>query len=115
MSGVLGLTKPRNGQRDLTGTAAHRLNAARERLIKAGRPVGLMTLAELEEEAVRWERQLEADRQSAEGEEQAAEERQREFMKAYRRAEPGDEIGPDRDGRWYRLTDTEDLIEIPAS
>lgn len=114
MSGVLGLTRPRNGARDLTGSAAYRLNAARERLIKAGRPVGLMTLAELEEEATRWEQHLAADRQNAEAEEQAHEEAHLAFLKQYRRAEPGDEIGPDRDGRWYRLTEAEELEEIPA-
>jgi hypothetical protein len=111
-NGVLGLTRPRNGQRDLTGSAAYRMNSARERLIKAGRPASQLTLDDLEAEASRWEQHLAADRQNAEAEEQAREEEHRAFMKAYRTAEPGDQVGPDRDGKSYIITDDYDLEVI---
>jgi hypothetical protein len=114
MSGVLGQTKPRNGNRDLTGTAAHRLNIARERLMKAGRPAATLTLADLEQEARRWDRQLADDRHVLAANKAERAEDHRAFMKAYRTAEPGDEIGPDKDGKWWTVDDDYDLVEIPA-
>src|SRR5689334_507532 len=108
-NGVLGLTRPANGTRDLVGMRAWRLNTARERLIKEGRPVGTLTLADLEAEAVRWEEYVAADRQAEAADEAARDEAQRAFMQSYRVAEPGDEIGPDRDGRHYIVDENYDL------
>jgi hypothetical protein len=113
-NGVLGLTPPRGGNRDITGTYARRMNLARQRLIAAGRPTSSLTQAEVEAEA----QQYEQERSGKNGElarDKAAYARADAFLRQLRESGPGDIIGPDSDGQYWQVSDDGETIrEVPA-
>lgn len=114
MSGVLGLTRPSGGARDLTGSKAVALNLARQRLLKGGRPAESLTVADLDQEVRRYarERSERVRDQAAIEAESAA--RRAAFYASLRSAEPGQEIGPDEQGHFWRVEYDGSLSDLGA-